>query len=205
MSIARFLAWADQGGIVGTRHFYPVEKKDSRIKWERADVDTAKKLASAIHKNSYGTAMIMVARIVVLFPFAILLTILVMFLGLLKINYARIVNDTEIVVYIFYAACILFFLVFLVIRYMKMRPYLYPARQKRMWIFRTKCASTSVSGMRRNDYYANFQRGGDHICIQIQWPEYQANPKGKEYIFYKFNDRVGNRWAAIAADRLDEV
>ena len=59
--------------------------------------------------------------------------------------------------------------------------------------------------MRRNDYYANFQKGGGHICIRLAWYEYDANPTGKEYIFYKFNDRTGNRWTAIASDKLSEA
>ena len=190
---------------MGTRHFYPTEQKHSRIKWEIADAETARSLAAAIQKYSYGLVNAKVARVVVFTPGVLLLVILVGFLSLLIRNYSRIVGSIEIYFYIFYLVAIVFFAVFLLVRYIKFRPYLYPERQPCIRIFRAKCASLSTRGMRRNDYYANFQKGGGHICIRIEWHEYDANPTGKEYIFYKFNDRTGNRWTAIASDKLSEA
>lgn len=191
---------------MGTRHFYPVEEKNSRIQWEKADPDTAQKLVSAINKNSHGIVSAKIARVVVFFPGVILLVLLAGYLNLIKNNYARLVFDIELFFYILYGALIVFFSVFMLRRYIKFRPYLYPEKQPDIWIFRAKCGDISRSGMRSDEtYYANFQKGGGHICIRIQWFEYKANPTGKEYIFYKFNDHTGNRWAAIAADRLDEV
>ena len=89
-------------------------------------------------------------------------------------------------------------------RYRRFRPYLYPQRQPAIYIFRTKCAGVRTSGMRHDSHYAVFQKNGSHICIPLQWFEYETNPTGKEYIFYKFNDCTGNRWAAIPIDKLDD-
>lgn len=140
------------------------------------------------------------------FPVAILMVLLVGFLILFIQNFSRIVGTIEIYFYAFYALAIVFFFVFLFVRYVKMRPYLYPEKQPGIWIFYAKCSDINVI-MRNTSttqrYYAYFQKGGIHISIPIQWFEHEANPRGKKYIFYKFNDCTGNRWAAMAADKLD--
>lgn len=192
---------------MGTRHFYPVEQKDSRIKWELADAETSRKLILALGKNTYGLRGLGV-RLVIFFPVAILMALLVGFVYMLIQNFQRIAGTVESVFYALYAAAIAFFSVFLLIQYIKMRPYLYPERQPGIWIFRAKCSDINLIMRGTSDtqrYYAYFQKGGGHISIPIQWSEHQANPRGKEYVFYKFNDRTGNRWAAIAAHELDSL
>ena len=123
-----------EGVAVGTRHFYPVEEKNSRIKWEKADPDTAQKLVSAINKNSHGVVSVKIARVVVFFPGIILLVLLAGYLNLLKNNYARLVLDIELFFYILYGALMVFFSVFMLRRYIKFRPYLYPEKQPDIWI-----------------------------------------------------------------------
>lgn len=190
---------------MGTRHFSPVEEKNSRIRWEVADADIAPRLAAAINKNSHGLINAKAARVIVFIPGLILLAITAGFVRLFVRNFERLFQGVEIYIYLFFALAIVFFGVFLLRRYIKFRPYLYPERQQTIWIFRAKCSDTHISGMTSDQsYYANFQKGGGHICIRLQWSEYQANPVGEEYIFFKFNDRTGNRWAAIAAKKLDE-
>lgn len=188
--------------FVGTRYFKPIEEKNSRIKWEQADANTALKLSLAINKYSHGIVSAKVSRIVVFFPGVILLMLLGGFLYFLGNNYSQLVA-AEIVFYILYALAIVFFARHFLVSYIKFRPYLYPERQPCIWIFYAKCSDIRASGIGSDEhYYAHFQKGGGHISISITGWEYKMNPTGKEYIFYKFNDRTGNRWAAIPADKL---
>lgn len=191
---------------MGTRHFSRVEEADSRIKWEQADADVARKLAAAINKKSLGLASAKVARVVVFLPGIILLELWAGFTYLLISNFLRIVGTVEIIFYIIGGAALVFSSIFLLTRYIKFRPYLYPERQPDIWTFRAKCSGIRTSGQGSDKlYYADFQKGGVHICIRLQAFEYKANPTGKEYIFFKFNNRTGNRWTAIPADRLTET
>ena len=190
---------------MGTRYFSPVEEKDSRIKWERADANTAPKLALAINKYAHGIVSAKVARIIVFLPGVILLVLLGGYLILLRNNYVRLVSDIEGVFYILFALLIVFFSIFLLVRYIKFRPYLYPERQPCIWMFRTKCYEVSTMGIGSDKRYcAHFQKGGGHISIRLTYSEYKMNPTGNEYIFYKFSNQTGTRWSAIPADKLDE-
>lgn len=191
---------------MGTRYFKPVEEANSNIKWEQADADTARKLATIINKNIHGLISAKVARIVMFILGAILLVLWIGFLHLLMNNFLRIVSSIEIIFYVIFGASIAFFSIFALTRYIKVKPYLYPDKQPCIWVFHAKCTGIRVSGPRSDKlYYADFQKGGGHICIRLQPFEYKANPTGKEYIFFKFNNRTGNRWAAIPAEQLEEA
>lgn len=185
---------------MGTRRFHSVEQKDSRIKWERADAETTRKIILALKKNRYGLWV----RLLTGFPFVIFLALLLGFL--VKIFRNPDLIDTASM--IFSAFCFTIIFVVYLVRYIKLRPYLYLERQSGIWIFRAKCADINIilrnSGRERR-YYAYFQKGGIHISIPIRQSVHKANPKGEEYIFYKFNNRTGNRWAALAAHELDLV
>jgi len=81
-------------------------------------------------------------------------------------------------------------------------------RQPDIWIFQAKCdgryACVGRNGedFEREVYFANFQKAGGRMRIKISEHEYESNPIGEKYIFYKFNDRCGNRWAAIEKTKL---
>ncbi|MFV0400584.1 MAG: hypothetical protein ACK5LX_08195 [Oscillospiraceae bacterium] len=183
---------------MGTRYFSAVEKKDSRIKWATADALTAQKLAAAINKTSHGLVTAKAARIVVFFPAVLLLSFLVGYIILVQ------GSPTPLAFSILFILAVLFFSAHFLIGYIKFRPYLYPERQPGIWIFRAKCSDIATRGAHNEYHYAFFDKGGGHIQIKISRRVYDSNPVGKVYIFYKFNDRPGNRWAAIAAEELDK-
>ena len=190
---------------MGTRYFSATEKEDSRIKWEKADSVTAGKLALAINKYSSGLVTAKVARILVFFPAVIWLILLVLYITLLAEHILQSGISSELVFYLVFGAAIVFLGILLLTRYIRFRPYLYPEKQPDIWIFRAKCSDAGTHGMGSDmSYHAYFQKGGGHIAIRITGYEYKLNPTGKEYLFFKFNDRTGNRWAAIPAEKLDE-
>ena len=187
------------GGFMGTRRFSKVEEKNSRIKWAKADPITKQKLSVAINKYSHGLVSARVARVLVFIPSIVLLVLLIIFLSKVKNS------NTPLVVFIIFFVTLTFFTIFFLIESIKFRPYLYPERQHDIWIFRARCEGRSTFGQGSDEvYFATFQKGGGHISIRISGYEYDSNPIGTEYIFYKFNDRCGNQWAAIEETKLDK-
>lgn len=196
---------------MGTRIFNRGEQPDSRIKWEVADSITTKKLCEAIRKKNYGK----IGRVIVYLPFVFLVTIFCMFLFVLVSNFIQLQNEgsqSEWIFVICFATVsllgFLVFFIFLVRNYRKTIPYLYPEKQKNIWIFSATCSDVTpyyVSGDTEH-YSAYFQKGGIFIAIRITGYECKNKiPVGKEYLFYKFNDNTGNQWAAISKETLDEI
>ena len=190
------------GGFMRMRHFGEVEEKNSRIKWEKADPVTKQKLSAAINKYSFDSVPIKVVRVLVFTPGLFILVPLIIFLSQIKNS------DTPLVVSIIVYASLAFFAIVFLNIYIKFRPYLYPERQPDIWIFQAKCdgryACVGRNGedFEREVYFANFQKAGGRMRIKISEHEYESNPIGEKYIFYKFNDRCGNRWAAIEKTKL---
>ena len=190
------------GDFMRMRHLGEVEEKNSRIKWEKADPVTKQKLSAAINKYSFDSVPIKVVRVLVFTPSLFILVPLIIFLSQIKNS------DTPLVVSIIVYASLAFFAIVFLNIYIKFRPYLYPERQPDIWIFQAKCdgryACVGRNGedFEREVYFANFQKAGGRMRIKISEHEYESNPIGKKYIFYKFNDRCGNRWAAIEKTKL---
>ncbi|MFV0393076.1 MAG: hypothetical protein ACK5LC_01565 [Coprobacillaceae bacterium] len=85
---------------MGTRYFNKVEGKNSRIKWEQADLITKQKLVKAINKYSHGIAQAKVARVLIFVPAVILF---VLFIGFLYIINKNVVQSIyTIIFYIFH-------------------------------------------------------------------------------------------------------
>lgn len=196
---------------MGTRIFNGSELPDSRIKWEVADPITTKKLCEAIRKKNYGK----VGRVIVYLPFVVLVTIFCMFLFVLVLNFIRLQNEGSksewLFVICFATVSLLFFLllfVFLVRNHRKEIPYLYPEKQKNIWVFSATCSDVTpyhLSGNKEH-YSAYFQKGGIFIAVRITGYECKnKTPVGKEYLFYKFNSNTGNQWTAISKETLDEI
>lgn len=181
---------------MGTRHFYSTEQKDSKIKWIKADEDTARKLTSAIAKQ-HGSALRGVAMFMELFFMTIPVVLLLAFAGF---GYRQ---GIPMLVLIF---CILFICAMLarqISQFKKHLPHYLPQKQSDIWIVRVKCSDVHTSGMTSSrDYYAAFNIAGGHVRVRIPREVYHANPAGKPYILYKFNARHGNAWQAIAEASL---
>ena len=202
---------------MGTRYFSSVEKKDSRIKWEKADSATAEKLRVAA-RNKVSS----VERITVFLPVFTPMVVLVVFFFMTKEMILSILSSNpDIPVGIIVSVFVLVFSVVILIDCIKKLPYLYPEKQQNIWVFRAKCSDVATFNMIRHfdrgengftaefDRYlqnhACFQKGGVHIAIPLSSDENESNLIGKEYIFYKFNEGCGNRWQAVQADKLDEI
>lgn len=193
---------------MGTRNFSQVEEQDSRIKWKKADPATAQKLAAAIPAYNGREALVKTpAKLVVYLSTAILLVLLAVVLITAKDS------DRPLVILIPGVASILFVAVFLLARYRKAKSYLSPEKQAGIWIFRAKCSDMPDFGAFDRDrryYPIHFQKGGAHICIYItawEYKQYKAGKMafiGKEFVFYKFNDKTGNPWKAVPAELLQE-
>ena len=181
---------------MGTRHFSSVEERGSRIKWIKADPDMARKLAAAI-KNDAGPIPMFIGRINVFAPLVILIGLLTAFFYMTKETPAPLFFSIP-----FVSAGCVFFVLFLW-RGIKLLPYFYPEKQADIWIFRAKCGEVYSSGIGSDErYYATFQKGGGHISLDLGWCN-EPELVGKEFIFYKFNDKCGNRWTAIRADAVE--
>ena len=188
---------------MGTRYFSRVEEKGSRIKWEKADPVICEKLRTAIRHDVSGFE-----RSTVFIPVVIPIGLVAIFL------FAAVKMDPPIWFSVPYISAGVLFFLFLLMNRMKALPYLYPEKQQSIWIFRAKCSNVTAFHMSRNSFdgsfseeidrflqnHACFQRGGVHISIPLR--DRESSPVGKEYIFYKFNVRCGNRWAAVRADKL---
>ena len=179
-----------------------VEPESSRIEWEKADPITAKKLAGALKKNSAPAWLV---NLLLSFPTAFLLYFLVACVIMAsKSSFPEII---ALCILGIFPACL--FLGILAYKYLEMRPYLYPEKQAELWIFRTKCSRVAISGSRHSsrtqDYFAYFNSKAGKISIRIPYKEYNLNPVGKEYIFFKFKNQTGKRWTNIAAEKLDEI
>lgn len=178
---------------MGTRHFYATERKDSRIKWDKADPDMAQRLLDAINRQLKPTVVV---RFFAIIPFSgVAMFLAYYFLILLKENPPLLFS------FVYLAICGAF-LVFLFLAFIK--PFLFPIKRRDIWTFHAKCTDVSFYNPSRDHYFAYFQKGGGHISLKITADECKKRlPVGKEYIFYKFNNRTGNRWCAIPADTLD--
>ncbi len=183
---------------MGRRMFTHTETEDSRIQWTKADAITARKLAHAIRNNA-GLTPRGFGRILLFLPVLAPIAILMIFWKIVQVN----PPPLWLTVIVLSAGTLMFAgILTACIRYL---PYVYPEKQSDIWIFRAVCSDIFASGPSSDALcFAAFQQGGGHIRIEITYREYKANPTGKEYIFYKFNERRNNRWAAIAADKLEK-
>lgn len=178
-----------------------IEKKGSPVKWDKADPSTAKKIAAAIKSKS-------ATRFCEILLFTSTVFLLYVVVGCV-IEASKVSFPESLVLYLLgvFLPCLI--LCLLKYKYSKERPYLYPERQAVIWIYRTTCCGRKLSGGRYTShslgYYAYFNSKGGQIHIPISQEVYDSNPVGKKYIFYKFNNRTGNRWAAIPEEKLDPV
>ena len=181
---------------MGTRHFSSVEGKDSRIKWEKADPDMAKKITAAI-KNDVGRIKLGIGSAAVFVPVVILVGLMTAFFFMTRETPAPLFFSVPFVS----GGCALF--VIALWRCIKLLPYFYPEKQTDVWAFQAKCGEVCSSGIGSDErYYATFQKGGGHISLDLGWCN-EPELVGKEFIFYKFNERCGNRWAAVRAELVE--
>lgn len=180
-----------------------IEPKNSTINWSKADPITKKRLTDVLVKKNK------VARIVGNLFFFLVIGAILFVIGYC-IDLA--IKNQDIIV--FYLIIILFGCILLgvcIYGYIKGRPYMYPEKQSEIWIFRTKCSRIGESSRytlrdeTNHGYFAFFNSKAGQICMLIPYAEYISNPVSKEYIFYKFNNRTGNRWTNIAAEKVDEI
>lgn len=186
------------------RIFKDGKEENNNIEWEKADDITTAKLTIAIKKyNGFPPATI--ANTMFLIPTVFLLCVLVA----TAVEALKIPVSESFPLYIIGVFLPGLILSALFINYVKIKPYLYPEKQSTIWIYRTKCFRRETSDRRYtvspSGYFALFNSKGGQIHIAISQNEYDSNPVGKQYIFYKFNDRIGNPWKVIAADKLDKV
>ena len=160
---------------MGVRHFKPREEKDSRIKWEKADALTAKKLAIALKKEQNPIGLFIFAAMG-LFGFCFLWVLI----GALVLMFMR---GEGHVFYAFILGYAIFLVGFMIFRGAEYRPYLNPAKQKDVWIFYATCQDAPNYGMRRPSDMATFNKGGRHIAITIPHDEFLQKPAGKTYVF----------------------
>jgi hypothetical protein len=182
---------------MGTRHFTHVEPKDSRIKWTKADPDMVRKIAAAMERNA-GIVPLSTGRKIIIPILFLPLTMLYFFHMVTKNTEAPLWFSVP-----YIAAAILFFALFIG-RYVKNIPYMYPEKRSDIWIFQAKCQEISTD-YDRDHFFASFNKGGGFIQIRISHQEYDLNPVGKTYIFYKFNDKFGNPWNAILEEKMEKA
>jgi|GEM_PF-1659267 len=192
---------------MGTRYFSRVEAKDSRIKWEKADAATCDKLLAVIRNDVSGFA-----RCTVFAPIFVPIGLLALFL------FAAVRVTPPLVFSVSYVCGGVAFFLLLLVNRIRELPYLYPEKQRNIWIFRAKCADITAFSRARQyssdgsftesfdrflQNHACFQKGGMHIAIPLPEGECGSDLVGKEYVFYKFNERRGNRWVAVPAVLID--
>lgn len=179
---------------MGTRRFTSIEEKDSRVKWEKADVLTAEKLKAAIKSRQIYTLRSVrgsgVSSIFLVFPVLLLLF------------YFFVIAETQpFYVHIIVVSALSIFFFGYLIRFIKHPPRpSFNFKNRDIWIKRAKCNDLFISGTGSDKkYLAAFQMGTVHVCLRMRLFQYQVNPVGEEYIFFKFNKQYGNTWEAVSA------
>lgn len=184
---------------MGTRRFYSIEEENSRIKWEKADKATAKKLRSAIKNPQIyklkSTRGIGPSIIFLIFP--ILLLLFYLFL---------IAESQPFYMHIVVVCAVsFFFFTYLITRYLKTPPRpRFNLENYDIWIKRAKCTDIFTSGIGSDEqYFAAFNIGRVHVSLRLYRFQYKANPVGEEYIFFKFNNKHGNPWQAVSTNDIE--
>jgi len=169
-----------------------IEPKTSRIQWEKADPALWQQAVTHLYQNS-GIFPLRIARIVILLPMC------VPFLLAALCLYVANTSDAPVPPWVLalYLSCCLAGFIGLLYAHLRRLPYMYPEKYPDVWFFRTKCHARRTSGAHDNYYFADFHKAGCSIHIEITHQNYKDNPVGKTFVFFKFNDRTGNLWAAF--------
>lgn len=179
---------------MATRHFSRREEKDSRIKWEKVDSTMVPILLSAINQKSKPSIIGMVFAII---PFSFVAMFIAFYFLILKKE-----NPSLLFSLFYLIVCVILLIIFSLVF---IKPFLFPIKKQDIWIFHAKCTDVTFYRPNNNHYFAFFQQGGDHISIRITAHECKNKlPVGKEYIFYKFNNKRGNLWKAITAEMVND-
>lgn len=178
---------------MGTRSIVFYEPKDSRIKWEKADDDLAKKIISASNYNLNKFNRILIFRI---FP--------AFFTLLCGAFFSLIMLKSGIPIWAIICILALFLLVSFKVFYSES---FLSNKKREVWVFKAKCTDVSVYMPGKNSYdSAYFQKGGIFIGIHITAYECSNKiPCEKMYIFYKFNDKKGNIFRAVMQDKIENI
>lgn len=177
-----------------------IEPAHSQIEWGRPDLTTEKALISKLY-NKNKKSRVLVNIVMVLITIFLVFTIVYCLFQVSK-------DIGSIFFYMFGIVPASIILGALWYQYMKGRPYMYPEKQTEIFIFRSKCfqigtsSRTTTSSKTNRGYYAFFNSKAGKISMLIPYKEYVSNPVGKEYIFYKFNNKTGNKWMNIVSDDL---
>ena len=174
-----------------------IEPKTSRIQWEKADPALRQQVVTFLHHSS-GILPLRIARIIILLPGCVpfLLAALCLYIA----NTSR-EPIPPWIVGIYLTCCAAGFLG-LLYKYLRHVPYMYPEKQPDVWFFRAKCHARHITSRHGSDhygdyYFADFHKAGIPIHVETTHQNYQDNPAGKTFVFFKFNDRTGNPWSAF--------
>jgi len=174
------------------------EPKDSRIEWEKLDSDTTRRLLAAIRKdNALGTP---IGRIIVtaifFFPISMLVFLIREFSS----------TNTPFLLTIPFLAPLIIIITIFIIGYLQQIPWIHEKIHPNIWVFHSKCNTIrNYNPSHHNNCIAEFHKRGKKIYLHLLGDEYKSDPVGKDYIFYKFNNRTGNYWKAIQARKLDDI
>jgi len=177
------------------RHPLNFEGKNSRIEWEKADTVFAEKLRAAIRRDSaFGTLFgRIVVGAMVLFP----LLFVVFFLVELR-------KSAPFYFAIPFLSVPGFFIGIFLFGALMQVPFLHRKVYPNIWIFHSKCVQYTRTNSPRGVDTAAFHKSGQKIYVALHGEGYKFDPVGKDYIFYKFNDRRGNRWQVVQAAKVGE-
>ena len=173
------------------------EKDDSQIKWEKADPTTAEKLRAVSRRQSMHGG---VWGWVIISLFGIISVRLFLFLFF------------ELKAPLYFAVPVmtvsLIFIGIFLFSVLMQNPGLHRKMYPNVWIFHSKCGSiiNYIPSQRSiGTGMGVFHKGGQKIYLDVSGDGYKSDPVGKDYIFYKFNERRGNAWQAVQADKLDTI
>jgi len=166
------------------------EGKDSRIVWEKADADMREKILAAIREStalSHG-----VGRLIFAGAFMFPLSMLIFFVVELS-------KDTPVSFAVIFVGGLLVILGLMVWGILEQIPTFQRKVHPEIWYFYSKCVIVRKSQNR--DQIGEFHKGGRKIYLRLWHDQRAESPVGKDYIFYKVNDRRGNRWQAVPAEK----
>lgn len=173
------------------------EEKDSNIEWEKLNSQMVPKLLMVINKK------LKPEPVEIVFGFFILFFVL----NFIAFYIMLIITEKPPVYFSFLFLGICFsFIVILFLAFVK--PFIFPIKKSDIWIFRSKCTSVSIYHSGTNSRpYAYFNIGKEkNIMIKIKRIEsIKKEPVGKEYIFYKFNDRKKSPWRAVSLKEFNQA
>ena len=166
------------------------EGKGSRIVWEKADAAMTESILAAIRESTALSNAL--GRFIFAGVFMFPLSMLIFF-------FVELSKDAPIGFAVIFVGGLLLILGLMVWGILEQIPAFQRKVHPEIWYFYSKCVI--VRKNQNRDQIGEFHKGGGKIYLRLWHDQRAESPVGKDYIFYKFNDRRGNRWRVVPAEK----